>query len=112
MDLVLNRLWITPHSTCGELSIDGLLLYTLELPVKNGLPGSAIPPGRYQVTLEESPRFMKSVDAWVEQYAKAMPHVVGIRKRSEIMFHWLNYPSQTDGCRGVGLTREDNFICV
>jgi Family of unknown function (DUF5675) len=110
MDYVLNRLWLTPESTCGEMLVSGQTLFTLELPVKDGLPGSAIPPGRYKIEFQPSPKFMESNDPWVQRYAQAMPHVTGIPNRSLIMVHWLNTPDETDGCIGVGLEHEPDFI--
>jgi len=105
MKLTLQRLFFTQRSTCGELFIDSQtqrFCYTLELPVKDGLPGSAIPPGTYQIELAPSPKFHLSNDPWVERYADAMPHIIDIPKRSLIMIHWGNAPENTDGCILVG----------
>lgn len=108
MKLTLQRLFFTPRSTCGELFIDGILTrfcYTLELPVKDGLPGSAIPPGEYKIELVPSPKFLSSADPWVLRYAAKMPHVI-CPPRSLIMIHWGNQPENTDGCILVGDTHE------
>lgn len=107
MKLTLQRLFFTQRSTCGELFIDSQqqrFCYTLELPVKDGLPGSAIPPGTYRIALLASPRFMQAgeKDSWVAKYATAMPHLEGIPNRSLIMLHWGNAPENTDGCILVG----------
>jgi hypothetical protein len=110
MDFSVQRLWFTPQSTCGEITLPGLNLFSLELPVKDGLPGSAIPPGRYKVELQPSPKFMASADPWVQQYASKMPHITNIPGRSLIMFHWLNDPNETEGCVGVGETHTEDFI--
>jgi hypothetical protein len=107
LELALQRLWLTEKSSCGELSIDGkVLCYSLELPVKDGLPGSAIPPGRYQIELQPSPKFLSSGDPWIEQFASKMPHLARIPNRSLIMLHWGNRPENTDGCILVGLTHD------
>jgi len=111
LELLLQRVWLTDKSSCGELSVDAkVLCYSLELPVKDGLPGSAIPPGRYQVLLQPSPKFHLSTDPWVEQYASKMPHLVNIPNRSLIMIHWGNLPENTDGCILVGLTHGDDEV--
>jgi hypothetical protein len=88
MELLLNRIWLTDQSTCGELFIDGVEeCNTLELPVKDGLPGSAIPPGRYQVIIAYSPRFERN-----------MPLLVDVPKRSAIEIHMGDWPHNTEGC--------------
>lgn len=112
MDLTLQRLRFTPRSTGSDLLLgDGITrLYALELPVKDGMPGSAIPPGRYKITLEPSPKFLSSMDAWVQRYAQRIPHINGIPHRSHILIHWGNYPDDTDGCVLVGLTQDLDFV--
>ena len=111
MRLTLQRLPQDPHSTPGDLSIDGQpFCVTLELPVIDGKPGSAIPAGIYKIELQPSPKFLSSLDQWVLRFAHKMPHITGIPGRSLIMIHWLNVVSQTDGCVGVGEIRETDFI--
>jgi len=111
MEITLQRLWFTGNSTCGELSVEGRIgPYTLELPVKDGLPGSAIPPGRYKIELAPSPKFLSVRDTWVEGYAKRMPHITGIPGRSLIMIHWGNQPENTDGCILVGLSHDTDTV--
>ena len=110
LELVLQRLWYTERSCCGELAGVSVPLFTLELPVKDGLPGSAIPPGRFQIELAPSPKFLKSTDPWVMKYAGAMPHLVGIPKRSLIMIHHGNTPDETDGCILVGLKHDSDMV--
>lgn len=106
MLLVLTRIIFSNRSTEGELDIDGgFECFTLELPVTDGKPGSAIPPGEYSVVFAPSPKFQKSADPWVKQYADAMPHIEGIDGRSLIMIHWGNDPNETEGCILVGLER-------
>jgi hypothetical protein len=102
--MILQRQPQDPHSTPGLLADDNgtFLCRTLELPVRDGLPGSAIPAGKYPVVLAPSPKFMKSPDAWVQLYASQMPHVVDIPNRSLIMVHFGNFPKDTDGCILVG----------
>jgi len=102
MNLTLQRLHFTPRSTCGELYVDDsheIFMHTLELPVKDGLPGSAIPPGHYKVTIYASPHFGREV-----------PLLEDVPNRSEIEIHFGNYPTDSRGCILVGLTHELDFI--
>ena len=103
MNLTLKRVILTPDYTQGELSVDGSpQCVTLELPVRDGLPGSAIPEGNYPVVLAPSPKFEASTDPWVLQYAAKMPHVIHILNRTLIMIHWGNIEADTEGCILVG----------
>jgi hypothetical protein len=111
MLLVLQRKVMTPASTIGEITIDGNHeCYSLELPVKDGLPGSAIPPGIFPVTLSPSPKFQLSNDPWVMKYADFIPHINNIPNRSTILIHHGNGPHDTDGCILVGQTIGEDFI--
>lgn len=113
MILTLIRTDLTPESTIGNLIVPAarpFSLYTLELPVKDGLPGSAIPEGMYPITFRPSPKFLESDDPWVKTYARRMPHIEPIERRSEIMLHWLNTVDETEGCVGVGLRKGVNLI--
>jgi hypothetical protein len=90
----------TALSTIGELAIDGVdRMWTLELPVRDGLAGSAIPPGRYPVTIYPSPHF-----------GREMPLLQNVPGRSEIEIHFGNYPTDSRGCILVGLGHEPDMI--
>ena len=78
--------------------------------MRDGLPHSAIPPGRYQIELAPSPKFLKSTDPWVMKYANAMPHLLSIPGRSLIMIHHGNMPDETDGCILVGLKHDPDMV--
>jgi hypothetical protein len=92
MQLRVSRLTFTANSTIGILSADGAAwCSTLELPVRDGLPGSAIPLGTYPVSTYPSPRF-----------GRLMPLILGIPDRSNIEMHWGNTPEDTDGCILLG----------
>ena len=67
--------------------------------MKDGLPGSAIPPGRYPVTIYASPHFGREV-----------PLLEDVPNRSEIEMHFGNYPTDSRGCILVGLTHEPDFV--
>ena len=113
MDLICQRTNFWPLSTGSELSVNGAHeCYVLELPVKDAKPGSAIAPGKYLIVLASSPKFqaIAKEDMWFAAYADAMPHIVGIPGRSEIMLHPGNSPENTSGCLLVGETLEENFV--
>lgn len=115
MLLEVKREVLTAESTLGELFMDGeYCCKTLELPVKDGLPGSAIPPSgdsSYMVKLSPSPKFLHSTDPWVQLFASRIPHVLGLpATRSNILIHWGNDAEDTEGCILVGRTIKPNFI--
>ena len=98
MNLLLQRQWFTDQSTCGELSIDSdpRIYFTLE-PAKP----RCIPQGMYKVIIVPSPRL---------HYIT--PRLLGVSgwPNDDILIHILNTPEETEGCIGVGLTRETDFI--
>ncbi len=113
MILTLQRITFTAESTEGEIYVDNdpaIFCYTLELPNKDGLPGSCIPQGTYPIVLAPSPKFELSNDPWVRRYAGLMPHAIQIPNRTLIMLHWGNDPSETEGCILVGLSEDNNFV--
>jgi hypothetical protein len=100
VELELQRIKFDTVSCEGYLLIDGASeCYTLELPVKDGLPGSAIPQGRYAVIVTFSPKFDRD-----------MPLIAGIPNRSDIRIHWGNDPHDTNGCLLVGKTMGRDFV--
>jgi hypothetical protein len=101
MHLKVERFTFTDVSTEGELSIDGeRFCWTLELPVRDGLPGSAIPLGTYKLVSYPSPHF-----------GRLVPQLVDVPGRSEIEIHWGNTAADTRGCILLGGSMpEANFI--
>lgn len=115
MELVLNRILKGNEYTIGELYIDGIYQCdTLEdrvRPLPKVCPNTskgisctckekvygntAIPAGTYKIVLSYSNRFKKVMPELLD-----VPHFLGIR------IHSLNYPSETDGCIGVGVWDE------
>ncbi len=87
MELLLRRsLPIPPDALPGELTIDGAhVAYTLER------ISVAIPMGRYQLGLYNSPHF-----------GRVMPILRDVPGRSFIEIHMGNHPAQSDGCILVG----------
>ena len=107
MELSLIRHDFSDRSTIGSIFVDQAseaLCFTLELPNKDGLPGSCIPQGRYPVVLAPSPKFQQSLDPWVQRYAGLIPHIIRIPNRTNILLHWGNSEAHTEGCVLVGLS--------
>jgi hypothetical protein len=99
MNLTLTRLWLTEQSSCGELHInDARFCYTLELPNKDGKPGSCIAQGTYSVIVTHSPKF-----------GRDMPLIL-VTDRSDIRIHWGNKPEDTEGCILLGYEHSADFI--
>jgi Family of unknown function (DUF5675) len=100
VNLLVERDTYRSYSTEGTLYVDGEhQCYTLELPLGDGLPGSAVPEGTYSVGVYPSPHF-----------GRLMPLLSGIPGRSDIEIHWGNYPDNTRGCILLGSERELNFV--
>lgn len=100
MEITVERDTFTEKSTTGTVYLDGKqFCWSLELPNKDGLPGSCIPAGLYPVTAQWSPRFNRS-----------MPHIQNIPLRSLILIHWGNSPVDTEGCILIGGTRDKDYI--
>jgi hypothetical protein len=101
MELLLQR-WRRPGATPGDLQVDGAFeCYTLEDPIRErpGVPvaewklhgRSAIPAGRYRITLEHSPRFGPNTLT-----VNGVPGFAGVR------IHAGNDVDDTEGCPLVG----------
>jgi len=102
MNLYLHRLPSDEHRTHGDLFIDGEWeCYTLEDVVREvKIPGeTAIPEGRYRVTLENSPRFGPGTLT-----VNDVPGFSGVR------IHAGNTEADTHGCPLVGQVRADASI--
>ncbi len=104
MKLTLRRTTFTPHSTIGELSVDGVPeCYTLEDAVReDGIKifgETAIPAGKYRVELTKSPRFHR-----------VLPLLVDVKNFIGIRIHPGNSPKDTDGCILVGRTKAVDWV--
>lgn len=114
MNLTVKRT-IEPDGTPGEMFIEGIHeCYTLELPNKDGLPGSCIPQGTYKVVLTESDEF--GTDAQFVALTQRLtvlpliPRIIGIPNRTLIDIHWGNTEANTRGCVLVGETQDGLVI--
>ena len=99
MLLVVLRDQLDADVTIGRLSVDGLFeCYTLEDPVRpDGVKirgETAIPAGRYSVTLTHSPRFRR-----------ILPLLQNVNGFEGIRIHPGNDASDTEGCVLVGVLR-------
>jgi len=110
MELTLKRTTLTNSSTIGELAIDGVYeCKTLEDVVREvegqpvsewKVPGqTAIPRGRYQVVLD-----------WSNRFGRTMPHLLSVPGFDGVRIHWGNTDEDTEGCILVGRTQSENFI--
>lgn len=90
MEMIIQRGMPTAKSIPGEMFIGGQhAAYTLER------PGVAIPAGRYKVGLYPSPHFQR-----------LMPILQNVPGRNDILLHWGNYPTDSEGCILVGKQRD------
>lgn len=101
-DFILNRMIFTDKSTIGELWTDNrFLCYTLEDTCRQKkIPGvTAIPAGRYEIKMLPSAHFKQD-----------LPHLLNVQNYTNIMLHWGNSPTDTDGCLLLGLSKGEDYI--
>ena len=96
INLELRREGDTGRSTYGALYLDGAFsCYTLEDSAANGYgKGCAIPPGRYRVTWEPSPRLKRDT-----------LRIHDVTGRAGILIHAGNTSADCEGCVLVGRKR-------
>ena len=102
MELTLQRKWLTEQSTIGELTIAGkFACYVLEDVVRaNKIHGkTAIPAGRYRITLTPSARFKR-----VLPLLNDVPNYAGVR------IHPGNTAADTEGCLLPGMARGNDVV--
>lgn len=105
MELTLKRTWLTPRSTIGELSVDGVFeCFILEdryrPPPEVKVPReTCIPCGRYEVQVTYSPRFQRPLPLLLD-----VPGFKGVR------IHPGNKAADTEGCLLPGLHRGTDTV--
>lgn len=105
MKITVKRKRFSDISTIGELEIDGeFVCFTLEdrdRRLEEGyekVPGStAIPRGKYKVTIDQSVRFKKR-----------MPHILNVPGFEGVRIHSGNTAADTSGCILLGAVVTDN----
>jgi hypothetical protein len=94
----VDRYLLLPDRVLGRLSVDGEKLgFTLEDPPREiKIPKiTGIPAGIYPVRM----RSWRS-----EKFGRNMPEIHNVPGFADILIHWGNEPSETDGCLLVALT--------
>lgn len=102
MNLKVIRKTLTDKSTTGDLYVNGeFFCFTLEDVVREvKAPGkTAIPAGKYRVTIDYSNRFKK-----------LMPHILDVPGFAGVRIHSGNTDQDTEGCILLGLTIGKDFI--
>lgn len=116
LELLLDRRWKKSDYTIGNLYIDGVWFSNTLEDTDRGLTDemtaeqirkvkiqskTAIPTGRYQITLAvQSPRFK---DKKAYRFCKGyLPRLQAVKGYDGVLVHIGNYPKDTDGCILVG----------
>jgi hypothetical protein len=90
--VVIKRRPSIPMGTFGVLSVNNLILFTVELPWKDNQNNqSCVPKGKYRCSWTRSPRLKKYTY-----------EVMGVPKRAGIRIHSANFASQVLGCISLG----------
>lgn len=90
--VILKRRPSIPMGTFGVLSVDNLVLFTVELPWKDNASNvSCIPTGKYRCSWTKSPRLKKFTY-----------EITSVPKRAGIRIHSANFASQVLGCIALG----------
>lgn len=101
MNVTLERICYHPQGTLGTLTVSGETFYTVENPwLDNEMNVSCIPTGEYGLRWRESPRF-------------GYTYIVdGVPDRSYILLHPANFPTDVEGCIGLGMSLMSDRIAV
>jgi hypothetical protein len=92
--IILQRRPSIPCGTFGTITINDLVLFTVELPWKNNENNvSCIPAGTYLCRWTKSPRLKKFTY-----------EITGVKGRSGIRIHSANFAHQVLGCIALGIT--------
>ena len=102
MELRLVRNQYSPTSTIGELHVDGAFeCFTLEDRVRSTkVRGeTAIPPGRYEVSV-----------TWSNRFKRPLPLLMNVPNYDGVRIHTGNKADDTEGCILVGRKRLADFV--
>lgn len=102
MELIITRRWYTEESTIGDLTIGGAHeCYTLEdrVRARKVYGRTAIPAGRYVVTVSRSNRFRRD-----------LPEILDVPGFTGVRIHPGNTSTDTEGCILVGAFRADDRL--
>lgn len=101
MNVELERICYHPQGTLGTLTVSGETFYTVENPwLDNQRNISCIPTGEYGLIWRESPRFGYTY------------LVDGVPDRTYILLHPANFPTDVQGCIGLGMSLMSDRIAV
>ena len=124
MELVLNRKYKLPTYSIGKLYVDGVYFSdTLEDKDRNLFCGmglewieevkvygeTAIPYGRYKITLVKSPKYSKK-QKFVELTGVLMPYINNVPAWTGCLIHSGNTNKDTLGCILVGENKEKGKV--
>ena len=124
MELVLNRKYKLPTYSIGKLYVDGVYFSdTLEDEDRNLYQGmglewiekvkvydeTAIPFGRYKITLVKSPKYSKK-PKFVELTGGLMPYINNVPAWAGCLIHSGNTNKDTLGCILVGENKEKGKV--
>lgn len=124
MELVLNRKYKLPTYSIGKLYVDGVYFSdTLEDKDRNLFCGmglewieevkvygeTAIPYGRYKITLVKSPKYSKK-QKFVELTGGLMPYINNVPAWTGCLIHSGNTSKDTLGCILVGENKEKGKV--
>jgi len=96
--IVLIRDRFSALTTQGKLNVAGKIYDTLEPPDRDEKP-RCIPPGKYSIVMEWSPKFKR-----------VLPELKGVPDFTEVKLHKGNYPQNTAGCILVGMYSTEDTI--
>lgn len=100
-DIHLKRFCYHPAGTLGVIELGDEKFYSIERPWVNNEPNiSCIPTGSYDMGWRKSPRFGET---W---------HIKEVEGRTHILIHVANFPTDVQGCIGLGTGLMGDRIAV
>lgn len=119
-EMILFRTDFTNKSTIGDLYIDGQWICFILEPTcrkQNGVK-LAIPQGKYEVIMYESPKLKAKVELWKSQgktvspllAAARVPLYLNIPGHSYVEMHPGNAPEDTEDCHLPGQSKDVDYV--